>query len=82
MPRYFFDTRDDERLMSDDIGLELPDVPAAARAAARSLAELALDVIPDCSERCLGVEVRDENDDQILTTELTFRAALLKQQAA
>ena len=82
MPRYFFDTRDDERLMSDDIGLELPDVPAAARAAARSLAELALDVIPGCSERCLGVEVRDENDDQILTTELTFRAVLLKQHAA
>ena len=78
MPRYFFDTRDNERRVIDDIGLELADVPAAGKAAARSLAELALDVIPDSSERCLGVDVRDEMGDAVLTTDLTYRAVLLK----
>ncbi len=75
MPHYYFDTHDDDKFVCDDEGIELPDVAAATKVAARSLAELALEVLPSSSERCLGVDVRDEKHS-ILTTELTYRAVL------
>ena len=74
MPHYFFDTRDDEKFISDDIGVELPDVQAATKVAARSLAELALDVLPGSTARCLGVDVRDDQKRDVLSTELTYKA--------
>ncbi len=73
MPRYYFDTRDDDKFICDDEGVELEDIQAATKAAARSLAEFALEVLPSCNERCLGVDVRDGRQ-QVLTTELTYRA--------
>lgn len=73
MPHYFFDTRDDEEFISDDVGLELPEIQAAAKVAAQSLAELALEVLPGAAERCIGVDVRDEQRE-VLTTELTYKA--------
>jgi hypothetical protein len=78
MPVYFFDTRDDDKFVSDDVGVELVDVRAASEVAARSLAELALDVLPRSTERRLAVDVRDEDDHPVLTTELTFRAVMLR----
>ena len=45
--------------------------------AVRSLAELALDVLPGAFKRCLGVDVRDEQERAVLTTELTFEARVL-----
>jgi hypothetical protein len=76
VPRYYFDTRDDDKFICDDEGVELPDIQAAAKAAARSLAEFALEVLPSSNERCLGVDVRDDRQ-QVLTTELTYRAVIL-----
>jgi hypothetical protein len=75
MPHYYFDTRDDDKFMRDDEGLELPDVRAAAKEAARSLAELALEVLPSSTSRCLGVDVRDDEQD-VLTTELNYKAVI------
>lgn len=75
MPHYFFDTRDDDKFICDDVGLELPDVQAATKLAAQSLAELARDVIPHTHARCLGVDVRD-HQREVLTTELTYRAVV------
>ncbi len=75
MPHYYFDTRDDDKFVCDDEGLDLPDVSAATKVAARSLAELALEVLPGSTERCLGVDVRDDKQP-ILTTEPTYRAVL------
>lgn len=76
MPHYYFDTRDDGDFICDDIGLELPDVQAATKVAARSLAELALEVLPSSTARCLGVDVRDDKQRDVLTTELTYKALL------
>jgi hypothetical protein len=45
--------------------------------AAKGLAELALDVLPGVSERCLGIDVRDSASNPVLTTELTFQARVL-----
>jgi uncharacterized protein DUF6894 len=75
--RYFFDTRDDGVLLSDDAGLEVGSLSEVKVLAAKSLAELAADVLPCSAERCLGVDVRDR-EGPVLTTELTFRAIVLK----
>ena len=74
--RYFFDTRDEGRVIHDDDGLELANIDEVKSIAAKSLAELALDVLPSSSERCLGVDVRDEDQQAVLTTELTFKSVL------
>lgn len=74
MPHYYFDTRDDDKFICDDVGIELPDVQAATRVAARSLAELALEVLPGSTARCLGVDVRDDQQRDVLSTELTYKA--------
>lgn len=73
MARFFFHTHDDTAVIEDDIGLDLPDLASVKAAAARSLAELALDVLPGCDERRLGVNVYDEQGQQVLTTELVFK---------
>lgn len=76
MPHYYFDTRDDDKFVCDDVGVELPDLKAATIVAAKSLAELALEVLPGSMARCLGVDVRDDQQREVLTTELTYRALL------
>ena len=76
MPHYYFDTRDDDKFVCDDVGVELPDLSAATIVAARSLAELALEVLPGSMARCIGVDVRDDQQREVLTTELTYRALL------
>lgn len=78
MPRYYFDTRDGDIFIPDVDGAELPDLDAAKRVAAASLAELARDLIPSSERRVLTVEVRDE-ERPVLKTRLTFEAVLLLQ---
>jgi hypothetical protein len=77
MARYFLDTRDNDAIIVDDEGVELPDLDAVKVQAARSLAELALDVLPGSIRRKLGVDVRDEAGQPVIVTELTFEARLL-----
>jgi hypothetical protein len=73
---YFFDTRDGDMFIEDDIGSELPDLEAVKIVAATSLAELARDVIPGSTKRTLVVEVRDERQP-VLQARLVFEAVLL-----
>jgi hypothetical protein len=76
MPRYFFDTRDDDTFIEDDVGVELADLEAAKEVAATSLAELALDVLPTSLRRELVVEVRDKVQC-VLKTFLHFEAVIV-----
>ncbi len=76
MARYFFDTRDNDQFIDDDVGLELDDLEAVKTQAALSLAELARDVLPGSMKRVLTVEVRDEQQ-AILRAVMTFEAILL-----
>lgn len=76
MPRYFFDTRDDDEYIKDDEGVDLPDIEAAKVQAATSLAELALDVLPGCVKRELSVEVR-EGICPVLNMMLHFEAVVV-----
>ena len=76
MPHYFFDTRDGDDFIRDDVGDDLPDLETVKRIAARALAELARDVIPGSVRRVLKVEVRDK-DRAVLEACLTFEAVML-----
>jgi hypothetical protein len=77
MQLYFFDTRDNDQFVEDDVGLEYPDLEAVKVEAARALAELARDVIPGSLKRELAVEVRDAQGP-VLIARMTFEASVLR----
>lgn len=77
MERYFFDTRDDDAVIADEIGVELSGLERAKELAATSLAELALEVLPGRMRRRLGVDVRDASGTRVLSAEMTFEARIL-----
>ena len=77
MTLYFFDTRDNGDVLVDDVGLELPNLDAVKVQAARSLAQIALDVLPGSIKRTLGVDVRDAEGQPVMITELIFQARIL-----
>jgi hypothetical protein len=74
--RYFFDSRDNETVLKDDDGVELPDLDAVKVIAAQALAELALDILPGSVRRELAVEVRDERGP-VLKALMRFEAIIL-----
>ena len=77
MALYFFDTRDDDRFMEDDIGIEYSSLEAVKREAARALADMARDVIPGSMRRNLAVEVRDDQGP-VLKAVMSFEAVILR----
>ena len=77
MPRYFFDTRDNDVFIEDHVGIEYPDLEVVKAEAARSLAELARDVLPGSLKRELAVEVRDDHG-AALKARMTFEAIILR----
>jgi hypothetical protein len=77
MPHFYFDTRDRNRRIVDNIGEYVSDLARAQVVAAASLAELARDVLPGSTSRCLAVDVRDITG-LVLTTKLTYHAHRLQ----
>jgi hypothetical protein len=73
--RYFFDIRDGQDLLLDEEGMEFPDLEAAFREAARSLAD-----ISSKGSRNVGagmaVVVRDDNGTVVLDTALSWPSRL------
>jgi hypothetical protein len=66
MPRYFFDTRTDDRVVPDDDGIFLNGLDAARAQATEALADMARDVLPKERAHTLSVEVRDETGRQVI----------------
>jgi hypothetical protein len=75
MAVYFFDTRDNDDFIEDDVGVELPNLDAVKYQTGLSLAELARDVLPGSTKRNLAVEVRDERQP-VMTAKLVFEAII------
>ena len=71
MPRYSFDTIDGGRFISDESGIELPNIQAARAEAARSLTDIARDMSPD-DRREVVVEVSDDEGRPLFRTALYF----------
>jgi hypothetical protein len=61
MARYFFDLRDNDRLLPDTEGTALDSLDAARRWAVSALSEYIKDIVPNESHRSIAVEVRDKD---------------------
>jgi hypothetical protein len=77
VPHYFFDTRDGDDFIRDEIGLELDGMEAARDEATLGMADLAKDALPGAIRRELSVQVRDDADRDVLKASLWFEVALL-----
>jgi hypothetical protein len=77
MALYFFDTRDGDEFIDDDVGIDYPDLETVKLEAARTLGDLARDVIPGNVNRELAVEVRDAQGP-VLIVKITFEAIVLR----
>ena len=71
MPRYHFDSHDGVRFTTDETGVELDGINAARQEAARRLAELAQEILPDDDRREAVIEVKDETGQRVLVAKLS-----------
>lgn len=58
MPRYFFDLLESDNWQMDQVGLDLPDEPAARESAMRAAVDILRDNLPS-GDRHVTVRVRD-----------------------
>ncbi|MBL0408015.1 hypothetical protein JKG68_29385 [Microvirga aerilata] len=72
MQRYFFDTYDGDKLLPDEIGVELADLDEAERELARSLPAMAQETFPKSDHREFAVRVRDDEGKTVLKAALTL----------
>jgi hypothetical protein len=77
MPLYYFDTRDGDNFIRDELGLELDGIEQARDEATRGMADLARDALPGSVRRELSVQVRDHDDRDVLKASLWFEVAIL-----
>jgi hypothetical protein len=75
MKRYYFDIRDRDGLVPDEVGLNLRNLQAAQEEAALSLADMARDVVldPKDSIHPMSIEVRD-GDGPIFTVTFLYES--------
>jgi hypothetical protein len=78
MPRYYFDLRDGDHFLRDDVGVEFGGLEAARDEAARTLGEMARDVLPGAVRRVLTIAVRDGENEPLLEARLVFEVARLR----
>jgi hypothetical protein len=80
--RYFFDARDNGTLVADDEGIDLADLEAVKREAARGLGDLVREVLPGSAGRELAIDVRDEFGRAVLRIEVMFEVRMLIESGA
>jgi hypothetical protein len=72
VPRFYFDVREGGSFTPDNEGLPFDGIREARTEAARMLAEMMKDAMPDGPRYDIGVEVRDEAKRPLLKVQLTF----------
>lgn len=72
MPRFYFDSREGQRFIPDDEGVEFPDLDAAEREAATAAAEMGRDRLPRGDTRDITIEVRNEHRQRVLTVRVAM----------
>lgn len=60
MAIYYFDARDNDTFVPDDVGVEIATFDSVKRMASEAMADLAKDVLPGSVARSLSIEVRDD----------------------
>lgn len=61
MARYYFDTRDHEKFVPDNVGVEVDSFERVKVIASEAMADFAKDVLPGSVVRALAIEVRDDH---------------------
>lgn len=72
MPWFYFDMREGNRLITDEVGVEFDSLDAAEYEAARAAAEIGRDQLPKGGARDITVEVRDEQGQQVVTVRVSM----------
>jgi hypothetical protein len=70
MALYFFDTYDGGIVTGDDVGVQYANLELVKAEAAKTLAEIARDVVPGTVKRELAVSVRDKIGSVLMATML------------
>ncbi len=78
MPRYFFDTDDDDQLVHDEDGIMLADDETARRYALDALPGMASEQMPNGDRREFFAAVRDEAGDVIYRATLSLKGEWVK----
>jgi hypothetical protein len=76
MARYFFDLRDNDRLLPDAEGTVLDSLDAARRWAVWALSEYIKDIVPDESHRSIAIEVRDKDSRPLMKAVMVFEVEI------
>jgi hypothetical protein len=77
MKLYFFDIRDGEDLIPDEVGVELPDINAVKTEAALSLADITRTDFIGQPFRHMAIEVRDD-DGPVLEATFHWKLRLIR----
>lgn len=75
MPRYFFHTRDGQKIDVDDDGIDLPDDQSARNAAKELLLALNLEKLPDGDHIALSVTVQNDDGEDVYVAALRLDGA-------
>lgn len=77
MPRYYFDTADDDHLVLDKDGQDVADMHEAHFLAIDALPDMARQSLPDGDRKRFRVIVRDEDGERVLEAELCLTTTWL-----
>lgn len=77
MPRYFIDLHDGSQPVRDDVGFELPDLPAARAKVTRIMSVIARDLQPDVDRQDYVACVRDPVGTVVYRARLSLVAEAL-----
>jgi hypothetical protein len=67
MPRFYFDVREGSLFVEDEGGMEFPNLDKAEQEAIQAVVSIGKDRLPRGDTRDVTVEVRDENQQRVLT---------------
>ena len=72
MPRFFIDLHDGAQPIRDEVGFDLPDLPAARAKVTRIMSAIARDMLPDVERQDYVACVRDGVGKAVSYTHLTL----------
>ncbi len=77
MPRYFIDLHDGTQPLRDDVGFDLPDLPAARAKVVRIMSAIARDMLPDVERQDYVAGVRDDGGNVLYRVRLSLATETL-----
>ncbi len=81
MPRYFIDLHDGTQPLRDEVGFDLPDLPAARAKVVRIMSAIARDMLPDVDRQDYVAGLRDGAGKVLYRVRLSLRRRCSKAEA-